>query len=216
MFKVLSSKYDVGTMVYYENQKYANVGIKVNYKKKEILYIDDLVKDVTQDFINLSSLNENSKMNMTKNGNSIFIVHGHDHTKVTELENFVRNIGYEPIVLFKETDTGETIIEKIEKYSNQAIYAIVLYTKCDEGYPAGKDSQKKPRARQNVVFEHGYLMAKLGRNRVCAILSDDSIETPGDISGIIYKLFDENSAWKYQIAKSMKEVGINIDLNKIK
>lgn len=50
---------------------------------------------------------------------------------MTEIENFVRSIGYEPIVLFKEADSGDTIIRKIEKYTSKSNYAIVLYTKCD-------------------------------------------------------------------------------------
>lgn len=38
-------------------------------------------------------------------------------------------------------------------------------------------------------------MAKLWRNGVCAILEDSSIETPSDISGIIYKIFDMDGSW---------------------
>ncbi len=42
------------------------------------------------------------------------------------------------------------------------------------------------RARQNVVFfEHGYLISKLGRNNVCALVKQ-SVEIPNDISGIVY------------------------------
>jgi len=34
------------------------------------------------------------------------------------------------------------------------------------------DPELKPRARQNVVFEHGYLMGKIGRKNVCALVKD--------------------------------------------
>ena len=46
------------------------------------------------------------------------------------------------------------------------------------------------RARQNVVFEHGYLIAKLGRKNVCALVRDN-IEVPNDISGIVYVPLDK-------------------------
>jgi hypothetical protein len=56
-----------------------------------------------------------------------------------------------------------TIIEKIEHYSNDADFALVLYTACDHGRGVHEtEIPAKNRARQNVVFEHGYLMAKLG------------------------------------------------------
>ena len=45
----------------------------------------------------------------------------------------------------------------------------MLYTPCDIGREKN-EKRGTPRARQNVVFEHGYLIAKLGRERVCALV----------------------------------------------
>ena len=42
----------------------------------------------------------------------------------------------------------------------------------------------KTRARQNVIFEAGYFMGKLGRNRT--ILLSGVEETMSDIDGIVY------------------------------
>lgn len=67
----------------------------------------------------------------------------------------------------------------------------------------------KYRARQNVVFEHGYLMAKLGRENVCALVKGD-IETPNDISGVVYVGFDPQGAWKTEVAKELTVCGYNI------
>ena len=68
------------------------------------------------------------------------------------------------------------------------------------------------RARQNVVFEHGYLISKLGRNNVCALVKD-SVEVPNDISGIVYIPLDNNGGWKIPLAKEMKSSGYEIDFN---
>ena len=72
----------------------------------------------------------------------------------------------------------------------------------------------KPRARQNVVFEHGYLIGKIGRKNVCALVKGD-IETPNDISGVVYIKMDEGVSWKYAVANEMKACGYEVDLNKI-
>ena len=142
--------------------------------------------------------------------NKVFIVHGHDSLK-TEVELFLTKLGLEPIILHKQANNGKTIIEKIEKYTDVG-FGIVLYTPDDEGRVKG-DSELSSRARQNVVFEHGYLIGKLGRDRVCALVVDN-VEKPGDIDGIVYVNVDDNGYWKVALAKDMKAVGFNIDLNK--
>jgi predicted nucleotide-binding protein len=104
-----------------------------------------------------------------------------------------------------------TIIEKIEKYSNDADFALVLYTACDHGRGAHESNiQPKNRARQNVVFEHGYLMAKLGRENVCSLVKGD-IETPNDISGVVYVTLDPHGAWKTEVAKELLACGYVIN-----
>lgn len=143
----------------------------------------------------------------------VFVVHGHDTNVRNEVELFIRGIGYEPIILCKRADKGNTIIEKIEREAKDVCYAIILYTSCDLG--KDKDAANlKPRARQNVVFEHGFMCAHLGRERVCALL-EEGVEQPSDLQGVIYKSLDTSGAWKYQIADEMKAVGLDVDKNKI-
>jgi len=93
------------------------------------------------------------------------------------------------------------------------VFAIILYTPCDIGR-AKEEKKGRARARQNVVFEHGYLIGKLGRNRVCALVKD-GVETPRDISGVIYKSMDFAGAWKTGILKEMKNIGIAVDASKL-
>ncbi|MBQ3722351.1 MAG: nucleotide-binding protein [Bacteroidales bacterium] len=148
-----------------------------------------------------------------KDKKRVFVVHGHDTNVRNEVELFVRSIGYEPIILCKRADKGDTIIEKIEREAKDVCYAIVIYTSCDLGKDKN-DSDLKPRARQNVVFEHGFMCAYLGRTHVCALL-EDGVEQPGDLKGVIYKPLDTAGAWKYLIADEMKAVGLDVDKNKI-
>lgn len=145
----------------------------------------------------------------------VFIVHGRDNSSIAEVENFIMKTGLTPIVLKEQTDGGRTIIEKIEEYTDVS-YAIVIYNPCDIGYYKNdSEDSKRPRARQNVIFEHGYLVNKLGRKNVCALVSDNSIELPSDISGILYKFMDSNGTWKFEVAKEMKSAGLGIDINNL-
>lgn len=139
----------------------------------------------------------------------IFIVHGHDISSRAEVELLIKKIGYEPIVLFKQASGGKTIIEKFEEETESVVFAIILYTACDYGRDK-QESKEQPRARQNVVFEHGYLSAKLGRSRVCALV-EPGIEVPGDLAGVVY--IQLSGTWEYMLAKEMKQAGLEIDLN---
>ena len=89
-----------------------------------------------------------------------------------------------------------------------------MYTPCDKGGLANDGAELKYRARQNVVFEHGYLIGKLERKNVCALVKND-VEKPNDISGVVYISDDESGAWKIEIAKELKAAGYNIDFNKL-
>lgn len=151
---------------------------------------------------------------IVKEKKRVFVVHGHDTNVRNEVELFVRSIEYEPIILCKRADMGDTIIEKIEREAKDVCYAIVIYTSCDLGKDKN-DADLKPRARQNVVFEHGLMCAHLGRSHVCALL-EEGVEQPGDLKGVVYKPLDAAGAWKYQVADEMKAVGLEVDKNKIK
>jgi len=137
-------------------------------------------------------------------------VHGHDEALKNEVARFIERLGIEAIILHERASVGRTIIEKIEYYSNVS-FGIVLYSPCDIGGQSENDLQ--PRARQNVVFEHGYLIGKIGRENVVALVKDN-VEKPSDISGIVYIDYNSND-WKLSLAIEMKEVGFNIDLNRI-
>lgn len=120
------------------------------------------------------------------------------------MASFIKNLGLEPIILHLQASSGRTIIEKIEHYSNVG-FGIVLYTPCDVGAKVGV-MRSSYRARQNVVFEHGYLIGKLGRPRVAAVVKGQ-VETPNDISGVVYIALDDAGSWRQELIKEMKAVG---------
>lgn len=134
----------------------------------------------------------------------VFIVHGHDEVAKLEMAAAIRELGLDPIILHEQASGGLTVIEKIEKYTNVG-FAVVLYTPCDIGGKRALSMNLKSRARQNVVFEHGYLMAKLSRIRVMAFVKGD-IETPTDISGVLYIDLDSSSVWKTELMKELRAV----------
>ncbi|MNR04148.1 putative nucleotide-binding protein containing TIR-like domain protein [compost metagenome] len=147
---------------------------------------------------------------IARNKRNVFIVHGRDNEAKYEVSRFIESLGLKAIILHEQASSGMTIIEKIEHYSNDADFALILYTPCDLGRGVHESNiPPKNRARQNVVFEHGYLMAKLGRENVCALVKGE-IETPNDISGVVYVDLDAAGGWKLAVSKELKACGYAI------
>jgi predicted nucleotide-binding protein len=184
------------------------IAYKLNNLKSLLAKADLLRSDISDN----SSITTNSK-NISINKSEVFIVHGHDELAKTKTARFIERLGLRPIILHEQTSSGKTIIEKIEEYTNVG-FGIVLYTPCDVGCKKGNEENLQNRARQNVVFEHGYLIGKIGRNNVCALVKG-TIEVPNDISGVVYIKMDEDESWHIKIAKELRSSGYEIDMNKL-
>ena len=218
--KIVSSERSVKSIVDLRNHQLAErnrtATIKMlffSYNKAGIIQNDELVTDITNDILSevkkeLDTVNK--KSNKTKsdfNNKKVFIVHGHDDKIKLEVTRFIENLGLESVILSEQANSGKTIIEKIEENTDVG-YGIVLYTPCDKGGTAETSyKDMKFRARQNVIFEHGYLIGKLGRNRVCALV-DGNIEYPSDINGVVYISYQ--GQWQYEIEKELKSIGYEI------
>lgn len=123
----------------------------------------------------------------------VFVVYGHDNAARTELEAMLRRWRLEPLILDQLPSEGQTIIEKLEKYTAEVKFAVVLATPDDEGYRAGHEDEKAFRARQNVVMELGMMLTLLGRKNVAILMKQqDNMERPSDIQGLLYIPFKDN------------------------
>ena len=220
---IKESAYTSEEYVHREQMNYApNIPLIISPKK--ILGSNQCTTDITgrifkecrsllQEATNQPEAPTVTKPKVPMDKSKVFIVHGHDGEAKQAVARFVEKIGLEAIILHEQASSGNTIIEKIEEYTNVG-FGIVLYTPCDLGASQRHKDQLKPRARQNVVFEHGYLIGKIGRKNVCALVKGD-IETPNDISGVVYIKMEGEKEWKYKVADEMKACGYDIDLNKI-
>lgn len=147
----------------------------------------------------------------------VFVVYGHDNNARTQLEAMLRRWDLEPLILDQLISSGQTIIEKLEEYTQQANFGIVLATPDDIGYPKNDESKKQYRVRQNVVLELGMLLSRIGREKVAILLSQaEDMEKPSDIDGLIYIPFKDNvEETKLSLAKEMQNNGYALDIAKL-
>lgn len=185
--------------------------------------VAELRSDIKDDVRKLESIEQRLRlyeshapldMSSPTRTNRVFIVHGHDETTKAVLARMLERIGLEPIILHEQPNRGRTIIEKFEHFADVG-FAVIVLTPDDVGGIAGSQNEGlAPRARQNVVFEFGFFIGKLGRDKVVALMPH-GIERPSDISGVIYTPLDAVGAWKLDLAKELKAAGYTINMDKI-
>lgn len=177
--------------------------------------------EITDDLIKYAKGTKKEELNIeirteSKSLTKVFIVHGHDDALINEVKSFLLAQSIEPIILREQHDASITIIEKLERHTNDSSigFGIILYTPDDEGKAIGEIDYNF-RARQNVVFEHGLLIGLYGREKVISLVKKESyIEMPGDVSGVIYT--DHSSGdWRLSVAHMLDKSGYSINYRKI-
>jgi len=142
----------------------------------------------------------------------VFVVHGHDDAPKAEVARFIERLGFEAIILHERPNTGRALITKFREETADVGFAVVLMTPDDLG-KAEKAVDLKPRARQNVVFELGFFIGKLGPERVAALVKGD-IELPSDFDGVVYISVDKED-WQAKLGGELETAEYTIDWNKV-
>lgn len=159
----------------------------------------------------LSSGRERERIAVKADTKKVFIIHGRDNEAKGSVARFLEKLNLDPVILHEQANEGRTIIEKFEEHA-QAAFAVVLLTPDDAGALENEKDKLRPRARQNVIFEFGYFIGRLGRKRVCA-LTRGNLEMPSDYDGVLYVPLDAAGAWRMRLLKELKAAGLNVDAN---
>ena len=192
------------------------------YVPKHLLTLNRMKKSINSlqgiyEQLNLyEEYSETSNTTQHSLGNDVFIVHGRDDESRFKVALFVKELGLNDIMLDRQPDEGViAILDKFEREAKKADFAIALLTPDDVGALKNEaETQLNSRPRQNVVFELGYFICALGREKVCLLIKGE-IENPSDLDGMLYKRMDGDE-WKLKVARDMQQAGLPVDLNDVR
>jgi len=185
-------------------------------KSAAIILLRQAVRSLEEDITDFKYENTAvSTLEATKNKvpSKIFVVHGQDEAAHQGVARFLEKLDLNATILSEQPSQGRTIIEKFEQCASDVGFAVVLLTPDDVGGP-GLAAKQGSRARQNVIFELGYFVAKLGRGKT-TLLRKGGVEIPSDLYGIVYINFDVAGAWRSELARELKAAGIEFDAHKV-
>ena len=207
IYKSKSKKYGVKLSHINDEPKPFVYNVEINSTRDDAGNVSSTKTVTTTSFTNdLHDVDENEQ------SGRIFIVHGHDEAMLHNVARVVEKLGLEPIILREQPDSGFTIIEKFEEYTDVS-YAIVLLSPDDVGR-SKSDETLHSRPRQNVLFELGFFVGRLTRKHVMALHRvQHDFEMLSDYKGVLFVPY--NDGWKMKLVKELRHCGIEVDANRI-
>lgn len=182
--------------------------------RNAIFYLQNYESEIVSDIDISDARGEGGGHKGSKKGvnkKNIFIVHGRNDSVKDQVAGFISKLGIDPIILNEQINRGQTLLEKFEEYSDIKV-AIVIFTNEDTGN-YNDDSEYEKRTRQNMIFEAGYFLGKLGKKNTIIIV-EQGVMLPSVLEGYTYFKIDQEEKWKTDVAKKLKSMKkFNIDMS---
>lgn len=130
-----------------------------------------------------------------------FISHGKESAALNKLEEFLRALGVEPLIVKEQPSLDKTVDDKVNFYLDQADFVVILATGDDE-----IDGKLHP--RQNVVHEIG-LAQKTHTGKIIYLL-EAGAEFPSNISPKVWERFKQRNMMRafLCIVKELRAYGM--------
>jgi predicted nucleotide-binding protein len=123
-----------------------------------------------------------------------------------------------PVVLNEEPGHGRKIVERFTDYGDIGL-AVVLLSPDDYVYAKSEEATKrKLKPRQDVIFELGFLMGKLGRDRVLVFYKESekgAFDVNTDFEGIKTIPFDDRDSWRLALIRELTNNGYTVEGDRI-
>ncbi len=189
---------------FYVKRYYENARRRMGYPVPNPMEMTRAVDDIGGNTISANS-DEGLVRQEDKKEKNVFVIYGGQPSELQYLEMMLTYNRVPYVILAKEVKTGETIIEAFERLASKADFAIALCTPEDEM----KSGQWY--VRQNVIFECGFFMARLGRKNVVLLNkhSNKEMVLPSDFSNI-YQIAMDGNDWMNELSRALKAAGFSL------
>jgi predicted nucleotide-binding protein len=146
----------------------------------------------------------------------VFVVCGQDSEMKQAVTNALAKLRLVPVVMREEPSQGRKIVERFQEYTD-VDFALVLLSPDDSVYVKDEPpTKRKLRPRQEVVFELGFLLGKLGKSNVLVLFREcTNFEIPTDFEGIKVAAFDDRESWKLALIRELTNCGYNVNADRI-
>jgi predicted nucleotide-binding protein len=123
---------------------------------------------------------------------------------------FVTQLGLQATTLNDPLDANDSaFFERLEKL-NDLKFAIVQLPARTPGSLGTTTHALTPA----LLLELGFLISALGRNRICFLVTGNGNAVLPAWEGVARVPLDEAGTWRLLLARTMKQAGLNVDMNR--
>ena len=146
----------------------------------------------------------------------ILVVSGTDESVKQTLTLALKKLGLATIIMSEQPSHGKKIIDRFTDYKDIE-FALVLLSPDIYAYPKGEEATKRQRnPRQDVTLMFGFLLGKLGKERVLAFYRETpNFAFPIDFEGIKFTAIDDRNSWKLTLIRELTACGYTVDAERL-
>ncbi len=146
----------------------------------------------------------------------IIVVSGTDVAMKQTITAALKKLGLGSIVMSEEPCQGKKIVERFADYADVG-FAVVLLSPDVYVYPKGEEATKRTRTpNQEVSLMFGFLLGKLGKDRVLAIYRESpNFKIPIEFDGLKFTALDDRDSWKLALIRELTDCGYTIDTERL-
>ena len=200
-------------LVFAKNKKYLIENI-VKGKVKAVYLCTEKFLPSTKNSLFSNQSTTSASGNLSRR---IIVVSGTDEEMNQALNGALTKLSLILIVLCEEPSQGKKIVENFSRDYADVAFAVVLLSPDDFGYAKNEAATKrKLRPRQDVVFELGFLLGKIGKGNVLVFFREcANFEIPTDFESMKVTAFDDRDSWKLALVRELSNRGLAVDGDRI-
>jgi predicted nucleotide-binding protein len=149
----------------------------------------------------------------------VLIVSGTDDVMKKALTKALGKLLLVPVVLCEEPGHGKKIVERFTADYADVGLTVVLLSPDDYVYAKTEElTKRKLKPRLDVIFELGYLLGKLGKEKVLVLYRESEkgeFEVNTDFEGINTAPFDTLDSWKLALLRGLADNGYQVEGDRI-
>lgn len=148
----------------------------------------------------------------TKKAHSrVYVIHTGEGPMEKDVISLLKKIDLQPLLRHNRLDSIKSLEQEFADQTN-ANFAVVILSSDEFVYSKnGKPGDAKLRARQDIIFDLGYLLGRLGRQNVLALYYEQkSFLLPTLLHNAVYLPYDKGGGWQQALMKRLQFCGYNI------
>ena len=152
----------------------------------------------------------NYSLNEKVRSNQVFVVQSTNNEMNADVLQTLEKLELKSILLNQTPKSEQKLVEKVKDYPNASFGVVLLCAVDSVCFEGTNPEEPKHQASQNMIFDLGFLLGKLGKNNVVAVYwPRKGFELPDKFEGV--RWVEYKQGWYFKLINELKEAKYEVD-----